>query len=207
MTEQEYNGLYGEVVTEDVYGLKSLDFVPDVVIDVGACVGIFSEYAGLMFPKANIISIEPNWENCQAISSKNIRTFLINAAIGKGKMYHILGAVNGAHECYYPCGLTLPDDAFETSRWEEFTGRAIMITDEIVTSGIGAKDKLLIKIDIENAEDVIFQDKDSMLFLRGADYVAIELHDCPRQVNELLALLDDTHDCVFEHQIFKARKR
>ena len=65
-----YNGLYGEVVTEDCYRLKTLGFVPDVIFDLGANIGVFTRYARDMFNNAKIISVEPNLDNFE-----NLKTF------------------------------------------------------------------------------------------------------------------------------------
>jgi hypothetical protein len=36
MTPPEFRGLYGHVVTSDCYGLRTMDFEPDVILDIGA---------------------------------------------------------------------------------------------------------------------------------------------------------------------------
>lgn len=52
-----------EVIARDCYGLSSLGFVPDVVIDIGAHIGSFSMYAKKLFPESEFFCVEPEHEN------------------------------------------------------------------------------------------------------------------------------------------------
>jgi FkbM family methyltransferase len=49
-----------EVLAEDEYHLRSLDMVPEVIIDVGAHVGAFTCLAGVRYPNAEIVAVEPS---------------------------------------------------------------------------------------------------------------------------------------------------
>lgn len=58
----------GELVSGD-YGLP--DFLPQRIVDGGAHIGKFSIYAGLQFPKADLVCYEPSSENYQFLQ-KNL---------------------------------------------------------------------------------------------------------------------------------------
>jgi len=55
---------YREVVVDDFYGLFPIakTFQPNVIVDIGANIGMFSVLASLLFPQATIFSYEPNAE-------------------------------------------------------------------------------------------------------------------------------------------------
>lgn len=193
----EYDALYGEVVTYDVYhvnnvpnivscndpsyvhwqGHSGINFIPDTVLDLGANVGIFSRYARTLWPNANIIAIEPDPKN-QAVFEEHTPKdiILLKTAIGSGQMYHCHGAVNGAHESYLSKGLGYNQLAFDELNkigiTEDSGIKPIMLTD--LKPYI--KGKTVLKLDIEGNETVIFNDPDSMELLKTIDYIAIELH-------------------------------
>jgi FkbM family methyltransferase len=48
------------VIIDDDYGLREMTIKPATIIDVGANVGLFSVWAGLMFPDAVVHAYEPN---------------------------------------------------------------------------------------------------------------------------------------------------
>jgi hypothetical protein len=93
-------GLYGEVVTEDCYRLRQLDFVPDIVFDIGANVGTFTRHARSLWPRAVIVAVEPDKANCAHFRKftpmHNI--FLLEAAIGVCDIWRCTTAANGAGE-------------------------------------------------------------------------------------------------------------
>lgn len=107
--EGAYKGLYGEVVTEDIYRIRQLQFIPDVIFDLGANVGTFSKFARELFPNALIVAIEPDAQNIEYFKEFNNpvdnNIVLHNLAIGNGEMFRVDGALNGAHECYISSGL------------------------------------------------------------------------------------------------------
>ena len=167
-----FGGLYGEVVTEDIYKLRSLDFVPDAIIDIGANIGIFSRFARELFPQALIVAVEPhpaNFEILQAHAPAD-PCILLNKALGRGQVYHGLTAANGSGATYlsaqpgYPAAdLAMPDP----SRVAVAT-KTIML-DELANAYVEIGQKLLLKIDCEGAENIIFTHGPSMDVLRSAE--------------------------------------
>lgn len=238
----EYDSLYGEVVTYDVYHVRDVEnivscndpnyvhwhghagigFVPDTVLDLGANVGIFSRYAETLWPDADVIAVEPNPTNCEVFreytfgrlgfNSKKIK--LIEAAIGSGRLYRCVGAVNGAHESYLSYGLGYNNLAFLTSATQlQDTIPSMMLTDLKKY----CKGKVLLKLDIEGNETIIFNDPASMDLLKTFEYIAIELHyfandgaqleGVKAKTAEVLESLKETHNTRFDHIYFYATKK
>lgn len=176
-----YNGLYGEVVTEDIYKLKQLNFVPDTIIDCGANVGVFTRFAKELFPDASIIAVEPHKENIEVFKQHcPIDIILLEKAIGKGSLWHILGAVNGSGENYVSSGIGYEHEAMEieaeNGKNVESSSVETVMLNEVIDTYVKEGQKVLVKIDIEGGEHVIFQDEASMKALAKADYICMELH-------------------------------
>lgn len=204
-----YNGLYGEVVTEDCYKLKELSFVPDVIFDLGSNVGVFTRYASSLFPNAKIISVEPNSDNynTQLELTNGNNVVFIKKAIGKVSTFRMKGAINGAHEKYV--NLEEPkNDTFKISEVE-----SIMI-DELISENLKEGQKSFLKLDIEGNENVIWTHKGSMEKLKKIDAIAMELHflsthwteEDKKNTMEVMDLLCETHMCKFVPPMFYAQK-
>jgi len=63
-----------DVYAGDCYGLKSLGFTPETILDIGAHIGCFSRLAHELFPQAKIIAVEANPRNIPALQ-KNAGDF------------------------------------------------------------------------------------------------------------------------------------
>lgn len=216
-----YGGLYHEVVFEDCYRVKMLDFIPDIVIDLGANVGTFTKMAHELWPQAHIIAVEPDFQN-QEYFLANIpdadNIHLIKAAIGSGEIFRCHGAPNGAGESYVSAGLgytaqQLKDGGDSIKKTNVKTVRLY----DLFTILECDKQQILIKIDIEGAESAIFTDPIQMAMLRLVDYIAMELHyhaleaesmdEVKRVTKQALQSLETTHDCEYIHPMFYARKK
>jgi FkbM family methyltransferase len=210
-----YGGLYGEVVTEDTYGMRKINGQVDVIIDLGANVGVFTRFAKELFPNAKIIAIEPDPENYEHLIkfTKNVTNVtFINAALGTGDIYKRLGAPNGAHESYVPEGMGYDTEYVKT-------GTDSIMIDEIVDEFVEPGQKTIIKIDVEGAENVIWNDRFSMDALAKMDYIMLELHYCVEIGNHAaikdmcestikgIMELTKTHDCHYDHIYFYATKK
>lgn len=231
-----YNGLYGEVVTGDVYHLRDVadvvsindptfihekghprgfNFIPDVILDLGANVGIFSRYARTLFPNALIISVEPDASNCEVFRSftNDPKIILLQKAVGKGKIFRCGVPINGAMEVYVSEGPGY--SARDLKSYSATDIDSLMLTD--LKKYIAHGNKVLLKLDIEGNETVIFSDKSSMDLLRTFDYIAIELHyyasdgvkrdKVINQTAEVLESLNVTHNIRYDHIYFYATKK
>lgn len=219
-----YDGLYGEVVIEDVYKLKSVQFIPDAIIDLGANVGIFTRYARELFPNALIISVEPNEENFKVLTYfTEINNWVpLNMAIGKGQLWHNLGAANGSGESYVSSGIGYGGEEMESAerkgngveKSEIKTTLPSALIQQYVTPG----QKYLVKMDIEGGEHAVFQDKESIEVLKNADYVCGEFHlyalsagkmydEVVQKIGEFISELMKTHLVTLNNMDFTATKK
>lgn len=176
-----YAGLYGEVVTEDCYRLKKLNFIPDVIFDLGANIGVFTRYARSLFPAAYIIAVEPNPDNIA-----NFKTFtdsklidhqiiLFEKAIGTGQLWWYDRARNGTGEVYISDGPAYPSAELEKDTTAQKVAIATLSLPMLLHMA-PEESKIMVKIDIEGNEQSIFADMLSMRVLTRADFIAMELH-------------------------------
>ena len=226
-----YGGLYDEVVTEDCYGLRSVGFVPDVVVDLGANIGVFARYAREMFPAASIVCVEPNPDNFDLLR-RHVPVPPVTiacAAVGRGRVRRFLGAANGAHESYVSPGLGFDEPTMAGCRgitsiptgietagdgFELFEGDLVM-PDLVLAPHAGRS--VLLKMDIEGGENAVLTDAASMAALATVDYLAAEIHfyaltgdvlePTRLAIEAALGRLESTHECSIDGVNFRARRR
>lgn len=231
----QYNGLYGEVVTCDMYRMRDVadivsindpnyihekghaslvNFIPDVIIDLGANVGVFSRYARTLFPKAIIISVEPDPVNCSVFRehTNDSNTILLENAIGHGDIYNVSKSGNGAMKVYLSEGLGYSKTDLKTFHPTDI--KSIMLTD--LKKYIKEGDKTILKLDIEGNETVLFNDPASVEMLKTFNYITIELHyyacdggkaqAVTDKTNEVLNELSKTHNTLKDGVYFYAVK-
>lgn len=218
-----YKGLYGEVVKSDCYRLKSLDFRPDVIFDVGANIGIFARYARELFPKALIVCLEPDPENCHIFKhfTSDSRIILVEKALGHGQIYHATTASNGSGEVYLSAGLGYPrrlmeEAAAEKQGLEKSPVDSVRFFD-FVTNFAQEGKRHLLKLDCEGAENTIWDHPISMAAMRMMDYIAAEVHFYGQNQTEAdkvrertlenLNSLKETHNCELDNVHFWATKK
>lgn len=216
--DDDYKALYGEVVTEDIYRLKQLSFVPDVVFDIGANIGIFTRYARDLWPVARIVAVEPHPDNIFEFNrltpwnDQNI--FLVPHALGTGPIFHGTGARNGSGETYLSHGLGYAEGSLNSHSSTAMIGRSLA---SIVRPHWCPGQKAVIKMDCEGAENCIWEDPESMAVLRRFDYIAMEVHfyaadaeQHPEMKEKTLAALkslEATHECELDNVNFWATKK
>ncbi len=206
------------MVTHDCYKLKELDFIPDVVLDLGGNVGVFARFARQLFPNAEIISVEPHPENRAVYKKFTPDCTLIEKAIGTGIIWHDSGAVNGSGEVYLSAGLGYPEKEMDTvpGKLDRFAIETVM-PDELISEYVKTGQKFLVKVDVEGNEHTIFTHKASMDALKKADYLCMEVHwyalhgglvqEVREKTQAALDSFKETHDCLLEGVHFWARKK
>lgn len=214
-----YGGLFGEVVTEDTYRIKELKFIPEIVVDLGANIGVFSRFARELFPLAKIISVEPDSMNREVFSehTNDDNLILIPKAIGIGTIWKYTNVENGAHESYFSSNESFPLNAGEIYPGVTQIDWPTIMPDEIIREYVRPNMKSVFKIDIEGAEDTIFMHEPSMAALRGIDYICMEIHQSAltapylpavrQRAFEALASFIPTHNCQWINTMFYATKR
>lgn len=214
-----YAGLHGEVVTEDAYRLRTLDFVPDVIFDLGANIGIFARYARELFPRARIVSVEPDATNYKHLCrfTADLNVVPLNLAIGVGSVYEHLHIPNGAHGCFISPGVGYPAAELAVEPTVRKSSLELVMPDLLLRSYDWPGAKVLFKMDIEGNEHTVFSHEPSMAALRKLDYLCFEVHkyalhggvlqEARDLADKALASFEATHDCSWDHIHFYARKR
>jgi len=205
----EFAALYGEVVTLDIYKIRNLSFVPDVVVDVGANVGFFTGFARELFPDALIVGLEPHPANFQYLERwcAGANTILINKGLGCGRLYRATTAANGSGESYFSSGLGYPYEMVSAAVRKrlnvEDTKVQSITLEQLFLDHCPEGAKVLLKVDCEGAENSIWEDPFSFDALASSTYIAMELHDygmtqyeaseVMRITNQALVKLHRTH--------------
>lgn len=183
-----YQSLYGEIVDKDVFRLKdvadivsindssyvhehghrsNVHFKPEIIYDIGSCVGIFARFASGLWPSAKIITVEPSEDNFIYLDSEWTN---YKRAIGFGQMYMLKSLINGAHD-FFCCD----SEAFKNNdlMYDKTNIESLMIDRLIRLHG---HINSIMKIDIEGNEAVIFNHEPSLEALALIDYLVIEIH-------------------------------
>lgn len=214
-----YSGLYGEVVTMDSYRLKDINYPIDLVIDMGGNVGIFARFAREVFPKAFVVSVEPNIDNQEVFekftSDRNIH--LVKKAIGRGKTWHKTDATNGSNEEYLSLSDHISEEDMINNSRAELSDVELIMPDELISNWAKPDDNILIKIDIEGNENTIWEHQDSLEAISRADYIVAEIHPhaftgierdkAKQNLMDAIEFLKKTHEVEYEHIYLFAKKR
>jgi FkbM family methyltransferase len=85
LASPQQRDVFQEVLVERNYPLEKIPFVPDLVVDCGANIGLFSALAAVRFPKAKIVAWEAQQENFAALQNQPVlqspRVQLVHAAV------------------------------------------------------------------------------------------------------------------------------
>ena len=158
--------MFEQVFLYDDYKID-LSFVPKVIIDAGANVGLFSILMKNRFPEAKVICIEPGKENCEVLK-RNLGLYsnaeILNAGLWNSvTKLSILDKYKAGHSA-----LVVEEDAANGNI------PAVTIDSLIQTYGLDTVD--ILKIDIETSEKEVFL-KNYEQWLPKMRMIIIELHD------------------------------
>ena len=158
---------YGEILLRRGYGID-LPFSPKTIVDGGANIGMASIYFTHRYPEAKIIAIEPEVSNF-ALLARNVRHY---------------PAITPVHAALWNrdghIGVVEPDPATGASgKWGFVTRDGPGVKVPAITMHALMRDMCitaidLAKIDIEGAEQEVFEDT---RWLNGTRCLMIELHD------------------------------
>ncbi len=59
--------VFEELIVEEIYPIEEVPFIPDLVVDAGACHGLFALIAHGRFPQAKLVCIEPEPSNAERV--------------------------------------------------------------------------------------------------------------------------------------------
>ncbi len=92
--------IFEEVFLRSAYDLSKVKFKPDLILDCGAHIGIFSVLAKSTFPGTRLIAYEPNPQNIQMVRSQvagnNLDVKLVESAISV-ETKELLFSVSNSH--------------------------------------------------------------------------------------------------------------
>jgi len=215
----QYPGLYGEVVTEDVYKLRDLDFEPDLVFDIGANVGYFTHHVINLFPNTFVVAVEPDPTNFAALIDQ-IENFpncvYIPRALGRGSVYRCHNTLTGPHETYLSEGLGYSWKDFENDYYTKQEIQCISLS-ELFDTHHHPRFKCVVKLDCEGGENSIISNQRDTEALKQADYIAMELHffaahggkqkEVDLRTFEWFGNFRQTHHITINREFFYARKK
>lgn len=221
---RQIEGIYGEVVVSDNYLIKPLvDFVPTVIVDIGANIGIFSRYVIERFPSAKAVMVEPDPVNFDILSQVMMKVpkfgeqVLINKGIGNGALYLCDGSVSCGGMSYVSPGLGFEEERVKKpGRYTRSKIQCLHLS-EIFQEHVKTSDKVLLKIDCEGGENDIYEHEESFRCLQGVDYICAEVHRYGMDVigrdavianvEARMRQLQETHWVMRKHVMMYARKK
>ncbi len=196
-----------EVITKDSYSLRALlerDKGIEYIVDVGANIGAFSNFAQRLFPEAKIIACEPesmmmsfvkeNTENKIIYVEKAIvgdplqKEVQFNICKWQGN-HHVDGVFNKEVYCK-------PEVGSEILR--SITVPATDLMTVLKENNFPRID--LLKIDTEGAEPQILESMKP--WLKNVRHIMIEWHS-QKDLERIKEALKDTHSCTFVDGFFK----
>jgi len=169
---------WSEIYEADCYRVKQLDFQPGTVYDIGGNLGCFAVYAQMLWPECHVISVEPHPSNFAILkehAEQLPRVTAVHAALGTSPAHWFPAAGGesnpGGHGYLCECiGFDANDlKSFAVAECPTLSMR------QIATLHPPTGD-YVVKLDTEGAEECLLHDDDGTEFLRGARYIAAELH-------------------------------
>ena len=196
-------GTFREVVRRDTYlirDLKQNDI--EFIIDIGACLGVFSTYARFLFPMATIIAIEPEKETYIDLEHnvKGLYVTCDNLAYGDGR--DLYSTDNGGSGVQQFDNTPSNDNSYKI--------QSFSLTGILNKHNIKTYENCLIKFDCEGGERFLL-DKNDDEIIRQCRHFCMEIHfpnetfkqfsHLPSftQYNDWIQSFSDTHDIIY-HQ-------
>ncbi|WP_397384154.1 FkbM family methyltransferase [Prosthecobacter sp.] len=139
--------IFEELVINRTWNLDLVPFEPDLIIDVGAHIGIFASLAGVRFRQARVICIEPDQANLIWLRH-NLKMNLVTARVIEG------AAGDSDGRIFFEPGLSYGGRVVE----KEISDRPTLEVANISLRRIILEENpkcLLLKIDIEGAEELV----------------------------------------------------
>jgi FkbM family methyltransferase len=210
--------LWGEVAVADCYGLRTINWEPTEIIDIGANVGTFTVWSAILFPDAPVLAYEPDAWNLFALRKftqrlSNIRS--VGAGLGDGRnLWREFTREVGGNQAFVS----------HKGRTDEQMDEAGATPTEVPSGRLGSflaaretTGPFIVKIDCEGEEGLIFQYQPDYELLPTIDYLAIEFHYLEATEGALCILknatlhilegLRDTHFCSWNGDVFIAERK
>lgn len=163
--------VYGQVFVEDEYGPFNQDDIEGLVIDCGANVGYSTVFFLSRWPRCTVVAVEPDPDNFRVLQ-ENLRPYGSRAVAVWGGVWNKPGYLALSSTPYRDGGFwarqVVPVNSDAANALPAFDIPSLM--------EMAGSDRIaLLKVDIEGAEAVVFDDT-STQWIGLVDRVAIELH-------------------------------
>jgi FkbM family methyltransferase len=197
--------IFDDVVTNDTYGLRTCNFTPDTVYDIGAHIGCFAALAREVWPTAKIVSIEPDPDNFERLSKVgellgNIQC--INAALGNAPLHFCRGTGSDSH-CYQGISTKATKEWFDNRAPQHIVPSDIPCLSLCdIVSLAESPGKYVIKVDVEGGECCIYDSQEDTDAIRASTYFAFEVHikqpewDAPPTASRFCERYIQTHHSI-----------
>lgn len=144
-----------------------IPFIPEVIVDAGAYIGLFAVVMKNRFPAAKVICVEPDKDNCKLLT-KNLAYYsnieIVNAGLrNSDTRLNVVDKYRLGHSA-----LVVEEDAAN--------GEVPAISMDSLLKNYGISRVDVLKIDIEGSEESLFQ-KNYEQWLPKVRMIVIELHD------------------------------
>jgi len=140
--------IFAEVIRDQNYNLDSVPFEPDLILDCGGHIGLFTLQAANRYPCSRIIVFEPNPDNIEYIKKhvalNRLRIELIEAAVSRH---------NGQQWFRADCSM---GGRLQDSREKDELSFSVRVVDLPALIKTMSPRKLVLKIDIEGEELNLF---------------------------------------------------
>jgi FkbM family methyltransferase len=165
---------FEQIFVKNEYDSPSLPASADVIVDLGANIGLATVFFGLRYPRAKILAVEPEEENFQALSA-NTAAWGDRVRTRQAAVWTRDGVVNLRMETDE--GTPLEPWAARTSNQPGPVGRPVEChTLKTLLDRAGFDYVDILKIDIEGAEYDIFSDG-AMEWLPRVKLIIVETHN------------------------------
>jgi len=138
--------IFDEVFVRGGYRLDDVPFVPDLVVDCGAHIGLFSLLAKHRFPDARLVAFEPNPANITMLN-RQVRRNRLHVETVRAAVWTHDGT--GSFEANSSCDGHLLADADSSAK------ASVALVDLSRYLPLERSTKLILKMDIEGGEDIL----------------------------------------------------
>ncbi len=185
--------VFNQIFLNDEYK-PLIDLIPNknnlTILDIGSNIGLASIYFSIHLPNCKIIAIEPEESNLK-IAERNfkINNFSENISIVKKAIWNEnttlkLQIRDDSHDSFHVMERNNPDNTI--------IGTIKTITFNEVINDFNLSKIDILKIDIEGAEKILFQDKVCLeQFLPICSSIAIEVHEEYISESEIQSILEE----------------
>jgi FkbM family methyltransferase len=173
--------IFEELVIERTWNLDLVPFEPDLIIDAGAHIGFFASLAGVKFPRARNCCIEPDVKNLNWLRL-NLAQNNVDAEIFEGVVMDEDG------ETLFCPGLSYGGHVVSQCDASDETQTVQGISIESILQRY-APNRLLLKIDIEGAEEWVIPPL--LKYLKCDCFVFLETHSGQQSFENMRAIFEE----------------